>query len=321
MSEKGDITVKQLSPIQLQQQIIYYKSELHKYQQKCRELENRTAIKKIAALQNELSSLKTENQTLTRTVNGWKFRYEEANAITEYQAAAIKRLQSDYHQLRLNFNLLKEQYIKRTKIIEISKEKDNQSFIVVSNMQKELQKYEEINIAQQIEIEFLKEEKRLWDKKIITLEMYLSKTELDLYQSDLKAEEENRLYKSDLERIKIENSMLAADLDILENQRKSWTKELQELKEAYIEEKKKGSELKRGLDNEKKMRIELADSLKLFRKKIDQWKEIMKFENTESESKSIDISRSEKEAYETAIKQLQKTNARLVEEINHLKNK
>jgi hypothetical protein len=321
MSEKGDITMKQLSPIQLQQQIIHYKSELHKYQQKCRELENQTAIKKVSALQNELSSLKTEYQTLTRTVIDWENRCKEAIDTTEDQSAAIKRLQSDYHKLQLKFNLQKELDVKRRKIIGKMKEKDNQYFIIVSNMQKELQNYEEINVTYQIEIEYLKEEKRIGDKKLNSQEMYLYNTELELDQIHSKAEDDRQLYKTGLECIKMENSRMAADLENLEYQRESRAKELHALKEDYIEEKKKVTELKRGLQKEKKMRIELADALKQFRKKIDQWKEIMKFENKESESKSIDISMNEKEAYVTAIKQLQQTNARLLEEIDHLKNK
>ncbi len=313
--------MKQLSPIQLQQQIIHYKSELHKYQQKCRELENRTAIKKISSLQNELSGLKADNLTLIRTVTDWEIRCKEASDTTEYQAAAIKRLQSDYHQLQVNFNLLKELYIKRKDTIEINKKKEEQNSIIVNTMEKELQKLEENGSASQFEAEYLNEENRILIKKINTLEKNLYNLEVDLYETNSKAESDRQLFNTVLNWIKTKKAVLESELNELQIQRESWTKKLHDLQDHYIEEKRKVIELDRLVDKEKKMRMELATSLKQFKNKIIQWKELMKFENSVSDSARIDISLSEKKAYVEIIKQLQKANTKLIEEINRLKRK
>jgi chromosome segregation ATPase len=313
--------MKQLSPIQLQQQIIHYKSELHKYQQKCRELEKRTAIKKISVLQNELSSLKIENQRLIRTVTDWEKRCKEASDTTEYQAVVIKRLQSDYHQLQVNFNLLKELYIKRKDTIDINKKKEEENSIIVNTMQMELQKFEEIGTAYQVELEYINEENRTMKKKLNKLEKTLYHMEMELFETNSKAESDSQLFNSVLNWTKSKTASLKSELNELQILKESLTKKLHDLQDNYIEEKRKVIELKRLVEKEKKMRMELAVSLKQFKNKIIQWKELMRFENSGNDSAGIEISLNEEKAYVEIIKQLQKTNTKLMEEINRLKRK
>ncbi|XXM71187.1 hypothetical protein ACQ0QQ_15940 [Lysinibacillus sphaericus] len=313
--------MKQLSPIQLQQQIIHYKSELYKYQQKCRELEGSTAIKQLSALQHELSSLKSENKTLLHTASQWENRYREAIEISVQQASALKRMQSAYHKLQTKLSLVKEQVQKQKNKDDSIRASDEQCMITVNAFLKKSQKFEDALSEARVTMEFLNDERSRLNEKIKGLEKTIYLIELDLYETYLKAEADRQLHKDALEHINMKTAAIAKENEMLHIQRATFTDQLHKEYEKYSEERKKVMELERKVDKEQHMRKELAATLKQFRKKIDQWKEIMKFDINGEGSGRNEIPFSEKQAYEKEIKRLKNTNADLIEEINHLKKK
>ncbi|MGG1630642.1 hypothetical protein [Rossellomorea sp. NRS-1567] len=166
--------MKQLSSIQLQQQIIHYKSELEKYKQKCSLLERNSLVL-------QCKTLKKENQLLENTLEEYRMQIKKTEAekeqISSKYQTFLKAQEKEMTKLRYTINQLKDQL-----------HKTNQIHLTEKNKQTEHQN----------------ETKDAFEKKIISLQVtncYLTK-EIELLLIN-KQEIEKQLYRKESELLEL----------------------------------------------------------------------------------------------------------------------
>jgi hypothetical protein len=312
--------LKQLSTIQLQQQIIHYKSELYKYQQRCKALENDFPVIKVTSLKNEISRLEADNEQLTKSISEWQSKYIEANETVESKTVIIKKQQSEYHKLQTKFQLFKEQFKKQKSLNLSTQDLQEQRLRNIQNLEGKIKELERKCIAYQIEGEYLKEEKQQLINERNFLKKWLLHTEICMIESFLDSAEKNKKFISSIKHNHEEQLLKQNKLDELKNLLESKDKQIQILSIQSKSNKEKITELETSLQNERKIKNEFASALRSLRIKIQEWKEHIQYERIESDPQT-ELSTREKDRYHTTIEHLQFENAKLIEEINQLKNK
>jgi hypothetical protein len=318
--KRGVEIMKQLSTIQLQQQIIHYKSELHKYQQRCMALENDFPVKKVTLLKHELSRLEAVNQQLTKSISEWQTKYKEANETMESKSAIIKKQQTEHHKLLSKFQLLKAQHKKGKSLNKSIQDLQEQSEMNLQVMEQNMKGLERKCIACQIEGEYLKEEKRQLIIERDSLKKWLFHTEVTVIEGSLEGDEKYRTQMLAMMQNLEEQLLQNQRLDEIKNLLDSRVKQIQILNKQAKSYKEQINELKSALQNEKKTNNEFASALRSLRIKIQEWKEHMQHGRMDSAQQTA-LSPMEKDRYHTTIEHLQFTNAKLIEEINQLRKK
>jgi hypothetical protein len=312
-------TLKQLSTIQLQQQIIHYKSELHKYQQRCKELENDFPVLKVTSLKNELSRLEADNEQLSKSITDWQIKYKEVNEAVTSKTGIIKKQQTEYHKLQSKFQLFKEQFKKERSLNKTTQVLQEQRLGDLQVLEEEIKKLERKCMACQIDGEYLKEEKRQWINEKNSLMKWLLHTEIWLFETFMDSVEMNKKYIAAMKQNDEEQLLQQHKLNELKKLFDSQNKQIKVLNKQSKSYREKINELESTLQNERKIKNEFASALKSLRIKVQEWKEHMQFERIESDHHT-ELSTREKERYHTTIEHLQFANAKLIEEIHRLKN-
>jgi chromosome segregation ATPase len=318
--KRGVETMKQLSTIQLQQQIIHYKSELHKYQQRCIALENDFPVKKVTSLKHELSRLQAVNEQLTKSISEWQTKFKEANETMQSKSAIIKKQQTEHHKLLSKFQLLKEQHRKGKSLNKSIQDQHEQSLMNLQVMWQDLKDFERKCIACQIDGEYLKEEKRQLTIERDTLKKWLIHTEVSMIEGSLEGDEKYRTQMQAMMHTLEEQLLQNHRLGEIKNLLDSSAVQIQVLNKQAKSYKEQINELEAALQNEKKINNEFASALRSLRIRIKEWKEHMQHERMEP-SQHTDLSPMQKNRYHTTIEHLQFVNAKLIEEINQLRNK
>lgn len=231
--------MKFLSPIQLQQQIIHYKSELEKYKHKCLTLEKHY-------LARQYNSIKKENRRLENSNEDYRIQIENKDAENEqlslkYQSAIISQ-EKEIKKLRNTINQLKDQLRKINLLYstEVKTSVEN-NYLTKTALEKEI-------ISSQIAHSYLIKEKELltinkhqMEKQIFIKEIELLEMEELIEELKIKWNEE----KQQLRRLnrfeKDKNNNLLNQNESLNNELYCKEMELLKLKEQIEELKIEGT--------------------------------------------------------------------------------
>ncbi|MGM0839106.1 MAG: hypothetical protein ACQEWE_00165 [Bacillota bacterium] len=163
--------MKQFSSIQLQQQIIHYKSELEKYKQKCSLLERNPLVQ-------QYKTLKKENQLLENTLEEYRMQIKKTEAekeqISSKYQTFLKAQEKEMTKLRYTIHQLKDQLHKTNQIHLTEKNKQTQHQNETKDaFEKEVNSLQVTNCYLTKEIELL-----LINKQEIEKQLYRKESEL-----------------------------------------------------------------------------------------------------------------------------------------------
>ncbi|MGM0851469.1 MAG: hypothetical protein ACQEWI_02480 [Bacillota bacterium] len=163
--------MKQLSSIQLQQQIIHYKSELEKYKHKCSTLEKHY-------LARQYNFLKKENRRLENSNEDFRMQIEKKDAENEQSSlkyqSALKSQEKEIKKLRYTINQLKDQ-LRKINLLYSSEVKTlvEHNYLTKTALEKEI-------ISSQVAHSYLIKEKELLttNKQQMEKQLYIKEIEL-----------------------------------------------------------------------------------------------------------------------------------------------
>ncbi|TYS91214.1 hypothetical protein [Rossellomorea aquimaris] len=167
--------MKYLSPIQLQQQIIHYKSELEKYKHKCSTLEKHN-------LAREYHSIKKENQRLENLNEDFRIQIEKIIVENEqlsikYQSS-FKSQEKEIKKLRYTINQLKDQLRKINLLYSTEVKKlVEHNYLTKTALEKEIISSEVSHCYLIKEKELLTTNKQEMEKQLYSKEMELLEME------------------------------------------------------------------------------------------------------------------------------------------------
>ncbi|MDX8343966.1 hypothetical protein [Rossellomorea sp. YZS02] len=323
--------MRQLSPLQLQQQIIHYKSEMEKYKRKCESLENEYLSKKYFSLQKENEHLRSQIETKDSETQIESSKYQ---ALLKGQEMEIKKLRNVQNQVKEQLRKLLQSHIANSKV------QIDQLFELKESLEQEI-------LSIQTDNSFLLKENDSLFKTNHELAIRLYKREIELWEletllkgrneeaasrnqhiemgfvQDEKARIKNdneylkkRIYLNEIELFEADNLLSESQIyyeNVIEHQKEQLDHAfmVQQNKDASIQQFQE--ELRR-LQGEKNL---YTQTLKQFRLSIKEMKEAgLAVDEGESKTSKDTLKR-----YENTIHHLQFTNAVLIDEINKLKNK
>jgi hypothetical protein len=207
--------VRQLSNIQLQQQIIHYKSEMEKYKNKCERLENGNRAQYYAAIKKENDLLQSRIQTYLQEL---EIQATEKNTETSRYQALLAAQEREVKKLRYLLNQVKDQ-LRTFTIHRASDTKEQMEHSVESRNTLE----HEI-LALQVENSYLLKEKDRLLKANQEVQKQLYKKEIQLWEleallEDVRIELASREHQLLLEKCFNEDHIhrLLSDNEMLEN--------------------------------------------------------------------------------------------------------
>ncbi|MGF3102641.1 hypothetical protein [Rossellomorea sp. DUT-2] len=167
--------MKYLSPIQLQQQIIHYKSELEKYKHKCSTLEKHY-------LAHEIHSIKKENQRLENSNEAFRIqiekKVEENEQLSIKYKSAYKSQEKEIKKLRYTINQLKDQLRKINLLYSTEVKKlVEHNYLTKTALEKEI-------ISSQVSHSYLIKEKELLTINKQHMEKQLYSKEIELLEME-----------------------------------------------------------------------------------------------------------------------------------------
>ncbi|WRP08520.1 hypothetical protein U9J35_10280 [Rossellomorea aquimaris] len=167
--------MKYLSPIQLQQQIIHYKSELEKYKHKCSTLEKHY-------LAHEIHSIKKENQRLEKSNEAFRIqiekKVEENEQLSIKYKSAYKSQEKEIKKLRYTINQLKDQLRKINLLYSTEVKKlVEHNYLTKTALEKEI-------ISSQVSHSYLIKEKELLTINKQQMEKQLYSKEIELLEME-----------------------------------------------------------------------------------------------------------------------------------------
>ncbi|MGE6753033.1 hypothetical protein ACQKFO_06270 [Rossellomorea sp. NPDC071047] len=189
--------MKQLSPIQLQQQIIHYKSEMEKYKQKCSLLEKDFLAQKY-------KSLKKEHQLLENKIEEYRMQCKKSDTekeqISSKYHSFIRAQEKEMTKLRYTINHLKDQLHKTTQIhlTETRKQTEHQKE-TKDAFEKEIISLQVTNCYLTKQIEIL-----LKNKQQIERQLYIK--ECELLELEVLGEEFQREWNAHKQHLLTQNS-------------------------------------------------------------------------------------------------------------------
>ncbi|MCA1062458.1 hypothetical protein LCL98_03335 [Rossellomorea aquimaris] len=330
--------MRQLSPIQLQQQIIHYKSELEKYKRKCETLEDEYLAKKYTALKKENRQLQsyidTRNQELTSKETEMKQETLKYHLLLSSQEKEMKKLRSSFNQLKeqlqkhtlqvrhstkQNEYLLQRKEAQQGEILSLQEEnsylRDENDCLWRRIKMSEKQLYREEIDSWQLE-ELLKDFKEKLDYRTQCFEMDITFADDEKNRlKDINQLLETQLYLTEIElyethKLQKEYDLYYKNIIHFQKQKLSEADQRQKKKESFLQLKEK--EIKE-LQQDK---TEYITALKSVRESIRQMKGEVVAIDKEPPSAKDTLTK-----YENSIHHLQYTNALLLQEINKIKNK
>ncbi|MFI8686188.1 hypothetical protein [Rossellomorea sp. NPDC077527] len=330
--------MRQLSPLQLQQQIIHYKSEMEKYRRKCEALEDEYLAKKYMAIKKENLQLQSMMETHLQELQN---NETQKNQETSKYLALLSSQDKEIKKLHYSLNQLKEQLRKHSLHVTNS---TNQ--IEELNQKNEVLQNEILSLQE--ENSYLTYENDCLSRRIINSESQLYIEEIDAwrleeYVKELKEELEYRTQCFQIDktfaddengRIREINQLLETQLFLkeielyethrLQTESESYYKYIihfqnQKISDAFQNQKNQESSIQRKENEIKQLQEEQTQyfaSLQNIRKNIKQMKNEVFMADEESITTKATLSK-----YENTIQNLQYTNALLMQEIHKYKNK
>ncbi|MCA1059087.1 hypothetical protein LCL96_09075 [Rossellomorea aquimaris] len=330
--------MRQLSPIQLQQQIIHYKSEMEKYKIKCKSLENEYLSKKYFSLQKENEHLRSQIESYLQQVESKDS--EKQRESSKYQAL-LKGQEREVQKLRYLLNQVKEQLRKYIQShVADSKKQMEQLLELKESLEQKI-------VSNQIENSFLLKENdslfkanqvleiRLYRREILLWELETLLTEINEEAASQNqhiemgfAEDEKvrimnaneclkkRIYSNEIELFESDNLLTESKIYyefVIEHQK-------EQLEHALIIQQDKDASIQQLQEELRRLKGDnnlYTQTLKQLRMNIKNMKDA---DSVLDDIESIS-SKDTLKKYENTIHHLQFTNAVLVEEINKLKNK
>ncbi|WP_226674126.1 hypothetical protein [Rossellomorea aquimaris] len=330
--------MRQLSPLQLQQQIIHYKSEMEKYKRKCESLENEYLSKKYFSLQKENEHLRSQIETYLHQIetkdSETHLESSKYQALLKGQEMEIKKLRNVQNQVKEQLRKLLQSHIANSKVqieqlFEL-KESLEQENISIQNDNSFLLKENDslFKTNHELAIRLYKREIELWELETLLKGMDEEAASRDQhiemgFAQDEKARIMNdneylkkRIYLNEIELFEADNLLSESQIyyeNVIEHQKDQLDHAImvQQNKDASIQQFQE--ELRR-LQGENNL---YTQTLKQFRLSIKEMKEAgLVVDEGESKTSKDTLKR-----YENTIHHLQFTNAVLIDEINKLKNK
>jgi hypothetical protein len=332
--------VRQLSNIQLQQQIIHYKSEMEKYKKKCERLENGSRAQQYVAIKKENDLLQSRIQTYLQEL---EIQADERNTETSRYQSLLTAQEREMKRLRYILNQVKDQLRTFTIHYVSDTEKQTEHFLDSrSSLEHEI-------LALQVENSYLLKEKDLLLKANQEVQKQLYKKEIQLWEleallEDVKIElalREHQLLmekcwnEDHLHRLLSDNEMLKSRLYSNEVELYESHNRLTEFKILYEwiykqhkEDLERAGQVQK--DNESSI-LQLKEELKrmqedknVFTRSLQSVR--MNIKDLKDKAFVYDeedsfTTKDTLKKYENTIHHLQFTNSLLIEEINKLKKK
>ncbi|OXS56019.1 hypothetical protein B0G93_1244 [Bacillus sp. V-88] len=328
--------MKQLSKIQLQQQIIHYKSEMEKYKNKCEKLENGSRAQQYVALKKENDLLQSKIQTYLQEL---EIQASEKTKETSRYQALLSAQEREVKKLRYILNQLKDKlrtftthYVSDTKeqtesrssleheILALQvensyllKEKD---LLLKANQEtqqqlfkKEIQIWELEALHEDVRIELASREHHLLIEKCYNEDQILGL----LYDNELL---QNRLYLNEIDLYESHN-LLRESRMIYEWVNKRQKEDLERAGQVQKDNESSIQQLQEKLKRMQEDKNVFTRSLQSVRMNIKDLKDQIFINGEEGSPTTKDTLKN----YENTIQHLQFTNSLLNEEINKLKNK
>ncbi|MCA0148554.1 hypothetical protein LCD52_07055 [Rossellomorea vietnamensis] len=332
--------MRQLSNIQLQQQIIHYKSEMEKYKNKCERLESGSHAQRYVSIKKENDLLQSRIQTYLQEL---EIQAAERNTETSRYQALLSAQEWEVKKLRYILNQVKDQLRTFTNHYVSNTKKQTEHFLDSRSS------LEHENLSLQVENSYLLKEKDLLLKANQEVQKQLYKKEIQIWELEALLEEVRieaalREHQLLMEKCFNEDTIhcLLSDNEMLINRLYSNEVELYESNNLFTESKilyesvnkqhkenldragqvQKDNELSIQVLQEELKRMQedknvFTRSLQSVRMNIKDLKDKVSVYDAEDSIATKDTLKK----YENTIHHLQFTNSLLNEEINKLKNK
>ena len=332
--------MRQLSNIQLQQQIIHYKSEMEKYKKKCERLESGNRAQQHVAIKEENNLLQSRIQTYLQEL---EIQAAERNTETSRYQALLSAQEREVKKLRYLLNQVKDQLRTFTIHYVSDTEKQTERFLDSrSSLEHEIMTLQVENsyllkekdlllkANQEVQKQLYKKEIQIWE-----LEALLEDVRIELVsrENDLHIEKcvnenqihrllddnetlKNRLYLNEIELFESHNLLMESRI-LYKSVNKRQKEDLERAGEVQKENESSIQVLQEELKRMQEDKNNFTRSLQSVRMNIKDLKDKV-FEYDEEESIST---KDTLKNYENTIQHLQFTNSLLNEEINKLKNK
>ncbi|TMU87713.1 hypothetical protein FGG79_06250 [Bacillus sp. BHET2] len=209
--------MKQLSSIQLQQQIIHYKSEMEKYRQKCSFLAEKSLAQKYNALQKE-------NQDLRKKVDEYDEYLENKEMQMEKQSQDSLSLhiaqEKEISKLRFTVNQLRDQLRK------INHRYTTDSKLYTERLQLFKDSFHKEIISSQMTITHLKNELEMFLSTKEATEKQLYKKEIELWELEKLLEGKEQEWNREQESLLLQSVSQKNRIDLLVNEQDTFHKEI-----------------------------------------------------------------------------------------------
>ncbi|MEI2663811.1 hypothetical protein [Rossellomorea sp. LJF3] len=327
--------MNQLSNIQLQQQIIHYKSEMEKYKNKCEKLESGSRAQQYVAIKKENDLLQSRIQTYLQEL---EIQASEKNKETSRYQALLSAQEREVKKLRYILNQLKDKlrtftthYVSDTKEQTESRSSLAHEIMALQVENSYLLKEKDLILKanQETQQQLYKKEIQIWELEALLedvselasqehhflIEKFMNEDRIHrlLYDNEIL---QNRLYLNEIELYESHN-LLTESRIIYESVNK---RQIEDLERAGQVQKDNESSIQQLREKLKKMQDEknvFTRSLQSVRMNIKDLKDKVFINGEEGSLTTKDTLKN----YENTIHHLQFTNSLLNEEINKLKNK
>ncbi|UXH45339.1 hypothetical protein N5C46_04540 [Rossellomorea vietnamensis] len=332
--------MRQLSNIQLQQQIIHYKSEMEKYKKKCERLENGSRAQHYVAIKKENDLLQSRIQTYLQEL---EIQAYERNTETSRYQALLSAQEREVKKLRYILNQVKDQLRTFTNHY-VSNTKKQTEHILDSRSSLEHE-----NLSLQVENSYLLKEKDLLLKANQEVQKQLYKKEIQIWELEALLEEVrievalrehqllmekcfnedtihcllsdnemliNRLYSNEVELYESHNLLMESKI-LYESVNKRQKEDLERAGQVQKDNESSIQGLQKKLKRMQEDKNVFTRSLQSVRMNIKDLKDKVFVTGEEDSIATKDTLKK----YENTIHHLQFTNSLLNEEINKLKNK
>ncbi|WP_061809972.1 hypothetical protein [Rossellomorea vietnamensis] len=332
--------MRQLSNIQLQQQIIHYKSEMEKYKKKCERLENGSRAQHYVAIKKENDLLQSRIQTYLQEL---EIQAYERNTETSRYQALLSAQEREVKKLRYILNQVKDQLRTFTIHYVSGTEKQTEQFLDSrSSLEHEILSLQVENsyllkekdfllkANQEIQKQLYKKEIQIWELEALLkdVRIELASREHDLHIEKCVNEDQihrllydnetlkNRLYLNEIELYESHNLLMDSKI-LYEWVNKRQKEGLERAGEVQKENESSIQVLQEELKRMQEDNNNFTRSLQSVRMNIKDLKDkVFVYDEEESISTKDTLKN-----YENTIQHLQFTNSLLNEEINKLKNK
>ncbi|CAN7423060.1 hypothetical protein [Rossellomorea sp. LjRoot5] len=332
--------MRQLSNIQLQQQIIHYKSEMEKYKKKCERLENGIRAQHYVAIKKENDLLQSRIQTYLQEL---EIQNSEKNMETSRYQALLSAQEREVKKLRHILNQVKDQLrTYTTRYVSDTNKQAEHYFESQNSLEHEIMALQVENsyllkemdlllmTKQEADKQLYKKEIQIWElealledvrlelesqKDHLLFEKYFNEDQIHrlLYENEWL---QNRLYLNDIELYESHNLLTESKLLyewVIKLQKEDLCRAGQVQKDNESSIQQLQEELKRMQDDKNVF----TRSLQSVRMNIKDLKDKVFI----TEEKDSIVTKDTLKNYENTIHHLQFTNSLLNEEINKLKKK